>query len=240
MDEGVSTSMDQLVELLEKKDTIKVSDAAKELGTDKEHIESWTRMLEKAGLVELHYSVIGGAFVKRGPKFDTLLTGGGKEGIQGLGLRAEETKAAPAAGVTAPAVKAQVPQKPAGEAKAVAMTTTATPAVGKPEPAKQEKPIDTSMKYLLIRKRIEDEEAIVQENMRKLQDEEQKVMEYMNLLIAEGKKLTEYIETLRQILEELKKGEQGVAPTASANKSNGQTKGRTKSAVTRKKNSSRG
>ena len=205
MDGGVSTSMDQLVELLEKRDTIKVTDAARELGTDKEHIESWTRMLEKAGLVQLHYSVIGGAFVKRGPKFDTLAAG---RALQAPGLRAEP-KPAPAAAVSAG--QAAKPAAQATPAAAGVGSVSAETTAPRGATTKLPSTVDTSMKYLLIRKRIEDEEVIVQENMKKLHGEEQKVMEYMNMLIGEGKKLTEYIETLRQILEGMNKGKQGAA-----------------------------
>ncbi len=68
--------MDQLVGLLQKRGVVKVTDAAKELGTDKEHIESWAKMLEKADALEVHYSVIGGALLKKGPKFDSIARGG--------------------------------------------------------------------------------------------------------------------------------------------------------------------
>ena len=224
MDGGVSTSMDQLVELLEKKDTIKVTDAAKELGTDKEHVESWTRMLEKAGLVQLHYSVIGGAFVKRGPKFDTLAASGSKQALQAPGLRTESPK--PAQGAAAPAAQGPKPAPQAAPA-AVGAKPVSVQAPAPEGAAKLPPKVGTSMKYLLIRKRIEDEEVIVQENMKKLQDEEQKVMEYMNMLIGEGKKLTEYIETLRQILDEMRRGEQGAAvasPAKSAKASNAKKK----------------
>ncbi len=86
MEGDVSTAMDKLVGLLEQRDKIKVSDAAKELGTDKEHIEDWAKMLERAGIVEIHYSVVGGASLKRGSKFDEILKqrgGGGKPQPQG-------------------------------------------------------------------------------------------------------------------------------------------------------------
>lgn len=71
----VSTSMDQLVGLLQTRGVVKVTDAAKELGTDKGHIESWAKMLEKADAIEVHYSVIGGALLKKGPKFDSVVRG---------------------------------------------------------------------------------------------------------------------------------------------------------------------
>lgn len=76
MDEGVSTSMDRLVGMLEEKGTVKLNDAAKELGVEKERIESWARMLEKAGAVRVHYSMIGGAILKKGDEFDSLVKKG--------------------------------------------------------------------------------------------------------------------------------------------------------------------
>lgn len=81
MAEGVSTSMDQLIGLLSSKGFIKITDAARDLNTDKSHIESWAKMLEKEGIVQVHYSVIGGAVIKKGPKFDTVTKGPAKSGI---------------------------------------------------------------------------------------------------------------------------------------------------------------
>ncbi len=190
MDGGVSTSMDQLVGLLEKKDNIKINDAAKELDTDKEHVESWTRMLEKAGLIELHYSVIGGAFIKRGPKFDTVAKGGvkGVEGSKESG--GEEPKEEHTA---------QEAPKEGEEEKPKEAEKKETP------PKKPEAAGDMAGDYRLIRKEILEEETAVEEELKKLQSEEEKVVEYMNALIDEGKKLTEYIEALSQILEQLQK-----------------------------------
>ena len=72
MSDGVSTEMDQLMELIDEVTTIKVGDAANELGVDKSRIESWAKMLEKAGAIEVHYSVIGGAVLRKGKKFDQI------------------------------------------------------------------------------------------------------------------------------------------------------------------------
>jgi len=72
MEEDVSTGMDQLVGLLEKNSAIKLGDAAKELDVDKSHIESWAKMLTKAEVAQIHYSVIGGAILKRGPQFESV------------------------------------------------------------------------------------------------------------------------------------------------------------------------
>lgn len=68
----VLTSMDQLLEILEDRDKISMDDAAKELGVDRKHLESWTKMLEGASLIELHFSIIGGAIIKKGPNFEAV------------------------------------------------------------------------------------------------------------------------------------------------------------------------
>ncbi len=73
MEEDVANSMDQLVGLLEKEGAIKLGDAAKALDVDKERIESWAKMLVKADVAQIHYSVIGGAILRKGPQFDSVV-----------------------------------------------------------------------------------------------------------------------------------------------------------------------
>lgn len=166
MEDGVSTSMDQLIELIEKRGTIKMADASRELSADKERIESWAKMLEKAGMVEIHYSVIGGALLKKGPRF------------------AYATKRSHGA---LPAVKAEA----------------AAPKVNEPEV--EEPPAgDLQQEYALIRMKIEEEETILERDLKKLYEEQAIIAQYMSGLITEGKKLSEYIETLRQLVERSK------------------------------------
>jgi len=180
MAEGVSTSMDQLVELLEKNTMIKMSEAAKELGVDKQRIESWARMLEKAEAVELHYSVIGGAVLKRGPKFDSV-------------SRKKKTQEQE---------KALAEMKPAvtGSLKSLMKEK-----IEIPEKIQIPKGVEGDQKFLLIRKQIEDEEKVIDTDIKHLQEEEGKVVDYMKTLIEEGKKLTDYINSLRGMLEDIEK-----------------------------------
>ncbi|MBN2518317.1 MAG: hypothetical protein JXB14_05710 [Candidatus Altiarchaeota archaeon] len=178
MGDDVSTTMDQLVELLEKSSMVKISDAAKELEVDKDRIESWARMLEKAEAVEIHYSVIGGAVLKRGPKFDSIIR---KKKIEAQEKALDEIK----------------PSEP--------MEATKAPEEEKVERIEIPKQLEGDQKYLLIRKKIEDEERIIDMDIKHLQEEEAKVIDYMRTLVEEGKKLTDYIETLREMLTEIEK-----------------------------------
>jgi len=174
MEDDVSTSMDQLIGLLEKDGTIKISEAASELNTDKSHIESWAKMLEKEGIVQVHYSVVGGAFIRRGQKFDSLV---------------KESAAASAASSKASAASAA-----ATASFSIKPTQNAKPAAaGVVQPAPQE--------YSLIRKRIDESEISLEDDLKKLSDEQARIVQYMGAVITEGRKLEEYIESLRQIVE---------------------------------------
>jgi hypothetical protein len=177
MDEDMSTSMDQLIELLEKNGSVKISDAARELSADKGRIESWARMLEKAGMIEIHYSVIGGAILKKGPKF---------------------SYAAKRAPVAAPAMRADAPAPKARE-------SGITVDVSAPKATETEKngemPADIQQEYALIKKRIEEEESIIDKDLKMLYQEHAIISQYMSTLITEGNKLSEYIENLRQLVE---------------------------------------
>ena len=157
--------MDQLIGLLESKGSIKMSDASRELSADKERVESWAKMLEKAGMVEIHYSVIGGAILKKGPKF------------------AYASRGAPTAPL--PARKAESQAQKASE-----------PGKSGIAPAS-----DMQQEYALIRKRIDEEETIIDKDLKLLYDEHAIIAQYMSTLIAEGNKLSENIETLRQLVE---------------------------------------
>lgn len=73
MGQEVPTSMDQLVEMLDRSGAIKIVDAAKELGVDKDHVEGWAKMLEKEDVTKIHYSIVGGAIIRKGPNFDSFM-----------------------------------------------------------------------------------------------------------------------------------------------------------------------
>lgn len=69
MKSNILTAMDGLLALLEERDNLKVDDVVHILGVPKERIESWSKMLEKEGILDVHYSLIGGVTLKRGPNF---------------------------------------------------------------------------------------------------------------------------------------------------------------------------
>jgi len=187
---GVSTAMDGQVQLLERSPTVKVRDAAKDLDVSRERIEGWAKMLEKSKVLEVHYSVIGGAILKRGPEFDSVATGKKKvpaaEAIKALAAKAPGKKGAerPIIGIKGKTDDAEVE----GE----------RPNPVEP-PGKQE--------YLLIQ-RLEQEEAAVRGDIVRLQEEEAQVMECMKGLIDEGKTIAQHIEALTKTVESLagKKG----------------------------------
>jgi hypothetical protein len=190
MAEDVSTSMDQLVELLEKNSAIKVSEAARLLDADKERVESWARMLEKAEILQIHYSIVGGAILKRGPKFETVLRSAKKQVPLPLEPAAPKPPEKPA--VTAPQ-----------ERKPMAMAD------------------ETAGEYLLIRKRIDDEESVIKSDLQKLREAQVSVVKYMADLECEQKKLAEYAESLHLVVDKMGKKVNSAAGTnhsiASAN-----------------------
>jgi hypothetical protein len=165
----VSTSMDQLVELLKDRGAVKVSQAAEELDVDKGHIESWAKMLEKANAIELHYSVIGGAVLKKGKDFDSIV-----QKVKSGEIKSE------------------------GSTKKLSKEAKEEP---KEEPKKEEAPGNAPQEYKLIRKKITDEEKVIEDDIRKLRDEQVRIVQYMSKVIEEGNNLIEYIENLRQLVE---------------------------------------
>lgn len=176
MSDDVSTSMDQLVQLLEEKDNIKINEAARILDTTKDRVESWANMLKKADVVEVHYSVIGGAVLKKGPKFASLLEEASKMGSK---------KKSSAKSVEAPKKKdpVSVPQSITKFSK----TEFAPP-----------------KDYKLIKEKIEQGEQVLERDIAKLKQEQQKIMEYLEAIISDGNKLTAYIDALYSMAVEAK------------------------------------
>jgi hypothetical protein len=173
MDGAVSTSMDKLVELLKERGSIKVGEAAKELDSDKSRIESWARMLEKAGAVEIHYSVVGGATIKKGKAFDSVVCA---EGYKVKGLKDN-------LGYVHDAVTGTK------EAK----TPTAK--------AQQNTKCDASNMYSLIRKDIDDEEQMLVDDIDKLKREQEAIAKCMEHIVVEGEHLKEKIDILKKAVE---------------------------------------
>lgn len=175
MDQGISTSMDQLVGLLEANTAIKVGDAAKQLKVEKELVESWAKMLAKAEVIRIHYSVIGGAVLKKGPKFETIVR---KAAVAKVPITSLPETEEVQADVQAPIKKV--------ETKAPPITKI------------------TSKSYILIKKKIEEEEQTIERELMRLREEQTKIVACMSSLVEEGNKLTEYIESLRLVAEETK------------------------------------
>jgi len=149
--------MDQLVGLLQKKGVVKVTDAAKELGTDKEHIESWAKMLEKADAIEVHYSVIGGALLKKGPKFDSVVRG--------------EIVCVPVATLRPLTLPTSLPRRPESPAQAAAEY-----ALIRKKLEEEEETLETD-----LRKLYEEQAAVVQ-YMSEVVIEGKKIAEYIETL----------------------------------------------------------
>ena len=188
MVDNVSTSMDQLVGLLEKGGTIKISDASRELGTDKEHVEGWAKMLEKAGIVNIHYSVVGGALLKRGPKFDTV--------VRAPASPPRQLPAPPAVATTPKPALATVTSRPA---------PMAVPP--RPAPAESSSPAPKFSgqpgEYLLIRRKIEEEQKTIADDLQKLKQEQALVVRYMDEIEAEESKLSDYVDALRVAVDKM-------------------------------------
>ncbi len=183
--DDVSTSMDQLVGLLENSSAIKVGDAAKQLDVEKERVESWAKMLEKAEVLTIHYSVIGGAILKRGPKFDAILKAKSAPVSQSL--------EAPRQKILQPSQPAQPPSQAAQQA----------PSQRPAETRSRIEPMNAQGEYVLIRKRIDNEEKTIEDDLRRLRDEQAIVARYMDNLGEEQKKLSEYVEALREVVDQM-------------------------------------
>jgi len=177
----ISTSMDQLVELVDKNNTIKLTDAAKELGVDKEHVESWAKMLEKEDFLKIHYSVVGGAMLKKGSKFETALC------------------AAKHPGATLP----QLPKPYRQQAQTPTFPQPVRPSQKAEAPKPPASSEEAAGEYMLIKKRIEDEEAVIKSDLQKLRESQAAVARYMEELEAEQRKLANYATSLRQAVDKI-------------------------------------
>lgn len=58
-DNVITTAIDKLLELVEKKGSISIKDAAKVFNVSRSQIESWVKILEEHELIEVHYPPIG-------------------------------------------------------------------------------------------------------------------------------------------------------------------------------------
>lgn len=59
MDEMVKTPIDELFELVMKKGSLKIKDAAKAFGVERSQMDAWAKILEDHDLIEIHYPPIG-------------------------------------------------------------------------------------------------------------------------------------------------------------------------------------
>jgi adenylate kinase family enzyme len=175
MDEGVSTSMDALVGLLEKKGSVKMGEAVKELNTDKSHVEGWAEMLRKAGVAEVKYSVIGGAVIKKGPKFDEVVKNGS---VEKPAVSEDKSKSPPK--------EASTDNKQSSSPPKQTSSTLAPPGQGG---------------YSLIRKKIDDEEKTMEQEIKELKEEQSIIVTHMQKVIDETKRISEYLDQLETALD---------------------------------------
>lgn len=61
----IKTSLDQILELVMEKGSIKIPDAAKKLRVKDKQVEEWARILEEHDLIEIHYPTFGKPFLKK-------------------------------------------------------------------------------------------------------------------------------------------------------------------------------
>ncbi len=62
----IETPVDKLIELLEKRKRVSLSEASRVLGASEENIEEWARALEEHGFVKLIYPAIGPPVIELG------------------------------------------------------------------------------------------------------------------------------------------------------------------------------
>jgi hypothetical protein len=62
---SVETPLDELLQLIMNKGSVKISDAARQFNVKEGQIEEWARILEQHDLIELHYPTIGRPTLKR-------------------------------------------------------------------------------------------------------------------------------------------------------------------------------
>lgn len=64
-EKSVKTSLDQLLELIMEKGSLKMSEASKKLRVKDKQIEEWAHVLEEHGLIEIHYPTVGKPILKK-------------------------------------------------------------------------------------------------------------------------------------------------------------------------------
>jgi response regulator of citrate/malate metabolism len=62
--EKIETSIDNMLKLLEQKESISIEELAKELKVSEELIEEWAKILEEHQLVTIEYSLVGKPMLK--------------------------------------------------------------------------------------------------------------------------------------------------------------------------------
>ena len=68
-DSVITTTIDRLLELVEKRGSISIKDAAKNFNVSRSQIESWVKLLEEHELIEVNYPPIGEPEIrKKGPE----------------------------------------------------------------------------------------------------------------------------------------------------------------------------
>jgi len=62
---GIETTIDRLIAIIDKRGNVTTIDLSKELGVSVERIESWAKMLEDRGLIEIEYPLIGSSRLRK-------------------------------------------------------------------------------------------------------------------------------------------------------------------------------
>jgi len=57
--ESMGTTIDRLIDIIDKRGSVNTFNLSKELGVSIERIESWAKILEERGLIEIEYPLIG-------------------------------------------------------------------------------------------------------------------------------------------------------------------------------------
>lgn len=56
---GIETTIDKMIDIIDKRGSVNTFNLSKELGVSIERIESWAKILEERGLIEIEYPLIG-------------------------------------------------------------------------------------------------------------------------------------------------------------------------------------
>ena len=62
---GIETTIDRLINILEKRGSVSTIDLSKELGVSIERIESWAKIFEDRGLIDIEYPLIGSSKLRK-------------------------------------------------------------------------------------------------------------------------------------------------------------------------------